>query len=121
LYHLFQYDDSLNLAAEKRGVVQRNLNERGPSQVQADKRALRLSLSATREERQSIQNRQTRRVGREISSDSYQRMVRRFDEVFSQELASFMNELNTHSSSGVVANLGIRLDYNGYVTGTMTQ
>ena len=114
-----QYDDSLNLAAEKRGVVQRNLNERGSTAPgQANKRALRQALSATREERQTILSRQTRRVGREVNSDSYQRMIRRFNEVFSQDLANFMTQLHAHASSGVAANLGIRLDYNGYVTGS---
>jgi hypothetical protein len=46
-------------------------------------------------------------------------MVRRFDEVFSQDLGDFMNQLNSNASSGVASNLGIRLDYNGYVTGTV--
>lgn len=109
----------MNLAAEKRGVVQRNLNERGPSQGQQDKRAVRKALNATKEERQTIQNRQSRRVGREVNSDSYKRMVQRFDEVFSQDLANFMKQLNIHTTSGIVSNLGIRLDYNGYVTGAM--
>jgi hypothetical protein len=106
----------MNRAAEKRGVVQRNLNERSLSQGQLDKRALRKALASTKEERQIIQNRQIRRVGREVNSDSYQRMVRRFDEVFDQDLSSFMRQLNANTSSGIVANLGIRLDYNGYVT-----
>jgi len=116
-----QHDDSLSLAAEKRGAIQRNLNERGPTAGQLDKRALRQAFSATREERQMILNRQTRRVGREVYSESYQRMVQRFDEVFNQDLANFMTELNLHASSSVVANLGIRLDYNGYVSGTMAE
>lgn len=110
----------MNRAAEKRGVVQRNLNERGLTQSQLDKRALRKALSSTKEERQMIYNRQIRRVGREVNSASYQRMVRRFDEVFTQDLANFMLQLNAHTTSGIVANLGIRLDYNGFVSTTIT-
>lgn len=118
--HSHQHDDSLTRAAEKRGVVQRNLNERGLTQSQSDKRALRKALASTKEERQTIHQRQIRRVGREVKSDSYKRMVRRFDEVFTQDLANFMRLLNAHTTSGMVANLAIRLDYNGYVTSTMT-
>ena len=110
----------MNRAAEKRGVVQRNLNERGSSQAQLDRRKLRKALQSTEEERRTIHDRQTRRVGREVNSDSYQRMVHRFDEVFNQDLASFIRELHAHTSSGIVANLGIRLDYNGYVTSMIT-
>ena len=115
-----QYDDSLTRAAEKRGVVQRNLNERGLTQSQSDKRALRKALASTKEERHAIHQRQVRRVGREVKSDSYKRMVRRFDEVFTQDLAHFMRLLNANTTSGIVANLAIRLDYNGYVTSSMT-
>jgi hypothetical protein len=46
-------------------------------------------------------------------------MVQRFDDVFNQDLADFMVQLNSHTASGLVANLGIRLDYNGYVTSSM--
>lgn len=102
-------------------MVQRNLNERGTSQSQLDKRALRKAFASAKEERQTVQNRQTRRVGREVQSESYQRMVQRFDEVFTENLAHFMRELNTHTTSGIVANLGIRLDYNGYVTATISR
>ena len=96
--------------------MHRNLNERSLSQGQLDKRAIRKALASAKEEREAINNRQTRRVGREVSSDSYQRMVRRFDEVFNQDLANFMRLLNAHTFSGIVANLAVRLDYNGYVT-----
>jgi len=95
------------------------LNERGLTQTQQDKRALRKAFASAREERQTVQQRQTRRVGREVQSESYQRMVRRFEEVFNHDLANFMRQLNANTTSGVVANLGIRLDYNGYVTATI--
>ena len=84
-----------------------------------DKKRTAKALASLREERQSVLNRQTRRVGREVSSESYKRMVMRFDEVFNADLADFMMLLNSHTSSGIVANLGIRLDYNGYVTSSI--
>jgi sorbitol-specific phosphotransferase system component IIA len=77
---------------------------------------LRRNLVSLREERANLQYRQTRKVGREVASDSYKKMVARFDEVFNADLADFMMQLNTHTETGLVANLGIRLDYNGYVT-----
>lgn len=100
--------------------MQKNLNERGNlPQSAVDKRALRRALASMKEEREAVNQRQTRRVGREVISDSYKRMVQRFDDVFNQDLADFMVQLNSHTASGLVANLGIRLDYNGYVTSSM--
>lgn len=84
-----------------------------------DKKRLGRALSSLMEERQTVHERQTRRVGREVASVSYKRMVERFDEVFNADLADFMIQLNSHTATGIVANLGIRLDYNGYVTSTI--
>jgi hypothetical protein len=84
-----------------------------------DRKVVRRALASLREERAAVHHRQTRRVGREVASDSYHRMIQRFDEVFNADLADFMMQLNSHTASGIVANLGIRLDYNGYVTGSI--
>ena len=111
-----QHDESKNLAAERRGAIQRSLNERGTSQFARGKRNLHRNLVSLKEERANSLYRQTRKVGREVSSDSYKRMVSRFDQVFNADLADFMMQLNSHTATGLVANLGIRLDYNGYVT-----
>jgi hypothetical protein len=117
----YQYDDSVNLAAEKRVAVQRNLNERGSQQIAAmDKKKLRRALNLVKEERAMLHHRQIRRVGREICSDSYKRMVRRFEEVFSADLALFMMQLNAQNASGMVANLGLRLDWNGFITSSIS-
>lgn len=80
---------------------------------------MRRAIKSTMKERGALNQRQTRRVGREIISESYKRMVQRFDEVFSADLKDFMMHLNSHTASGLVANLGIRLDYNGYVTASL--
>jgi hypothetical protein len=97
--------------------VQRNLNERGTLQTTAlDKKKLRMVLTAVKEERQILHQRQTRRVGREVCSESFKRMIHRFEEVFTADLSVFMMQLNAYTASGIVANLGIRLDWNGFVT-----
>jgi hypothetical protein len=97
--------------------VQRNLNERGTLQTAAlDKKKLRKVLAAVKEERETIHQRQTRRVGREVCSESYKRMICRFEEVFTADLKNFMRELNTYTASGMVANLGNRLDFNGFIS-----
>ena len=67
-----------------------------------------------------LYQRQTRRVGREVCGDSYKKMVARFEEVFTDDLARFMKQLNKHTASGMVANLGIRLDWNGFVSGSIS-
>jgi len=114
------HNDSFNIAVEKRDAVQRNLNERLTSQPMArDRNKMRRSLMSVKEERDILLQRQTRRVGREICGESYKKMIQRFEEVFNADLSAFMIELNSHTSSGIVANLGIRLDWNGYVTSTM--
>ena len=102
-----QYDDSINLAAEKRGAVQRILNDRRFAHSSApDKKKLRRALMSLKEERDILQQRQTRRVGREICSDSYKRMIRRFEEVFNTDLLAFMALLDTHTS----------FDWNGFLS-----
>jgi hypothetical protein len=93
------------------------LNERGSLAAAAlDKKRLLRALDSVKEERMMLLHRQTRRVGREVCSESYQKMVRRFEEVFRADLALFMMQLNAHTASGMVANLALRLDWNGYVT-----
>ena len=102
--------------------MQRKLNERMSSKsIPRDQKKLRRSLLLAKEERDILLQRQTRRVGREICSESYKRMISRFEEVFSADLSAFMTQLNSHASSGIASNLGIRLDWNGYVTNTIAR
>ena len=121
LFDVFlQHDDGDRNAAEKRVAVQRNLNERSAGRP-VNKEALRKTLVANKEKREGQIIHQTQRVGREIASDSYKRMVTRFDEVFNADLADFMVHLNSHTATGIMANLGIRLDYNGYITSSIVR
>jgi len=112
------YDDSINLAAEKRGAVQRNLNERASllSSTAPDKKKIRRTLMSMKEERDILRQRQTRRVGREICSESYKRMIRRFEEVFNADLSAFMIQLNTQTTSEIIAKIGKRLDWNSFLS-----
>ena len=113
-----RYDDSINLAAEKRGAAQRVLHQRSFSANAVEKK-VRKAIKTTIKEREALNERQTKKVGREIISESYKKMVHRFDEVFSADLVDFMMQLNAHTTSGLVAHLGIRLDYNGYITASL--
>ena len=115
-----KYDDSVTLAAEKRGAVHRSRNERRSLQSTAkDQKRLRRALATVQEEREVLHQRQTRRVGREVASESYKRMIFRFEEVFSADLSIFMMQLNSHTVSGTMANLAVRLDWNGFITANM--
>lgn len=115
-------DDRNIVAGEMQKVVQKNLNERRRSidTENADEKLLRATMHRARKEREQRVQRQTIRVQREVSSKSYQRMVLRFEQVFSDNLREFMLLLN-HSDDSYhthKVNLCIRLDYNGYVSGT---
>ena len=102
-------------------TVQHNLNTRAGGRTRSSKvsaKYLKESLQHVRAERQKRVGRQATRVNREVSGESYQRMVTRFEEVFSKNLRDFMAQLTNsddlyHSHK---VNLCIRLDYNGYVT-----
>jgi gamma-tubulin complex component 2 len=120
-------DDRITVAGQMQKVVQRKMNDRRHSMdIEATDRAsrklLRMNIQKARMERQQRVHRQTVRVQREVSSESYQRMVHRFEEVFSDNLREFMtlltrsdDSLHTHK-----VNLCIRLDYNGYVSRALT-
>mmetsp|Transcript_27218 Transcript_27218/g.76488 ORF Transcript_27218/g.76488 Transcript_27218/m.76488 type:complete len:118 (+) Transcript_27218:2-355(+) len=113
-----QIEENLDLAAEKQTTVQANLNV---GAVAKDKRLLHRNLTRRKEEAVSLCHRQSFRVEREVRSPAYQQMVRQFEEVYSNDLSHFMSQLNSHTATGVMANLGVRLDYNGYVTASMVK
>ena len=73
---------------ERREAIQRSLNDRsaGAPKAKADKSALRAAIQSYRQDRQLRLKKQKRRVARELGSESYRRMVSRFDEVFSAYL-----------------------------------
>jgi gamma-tubulin complex component 2 len=115
-------EDRNFVATEKQKLVHRNLNARGGTRTsRLSYKRLHETMVNDRIERQRRVHRQTVRVEREVSGESYQRMVTRFEEVFSDNLREFMVQLtrsddlfHTHK-----VNLCVRLDYNGYVTDAM--
>jgi gamma-tubulin complex component 2 len=115
-------NDRDSVADEKQKVAQRNLNDRrGSMRLSVDRKVLEKSMLSSRLERKKRIHRQTGRVEREISGESYPRMISRYDQVFSDDLREFMAQL-THSDDlyhSQKVNLCIRLDYNGYVTRAM--
>ena len=113
-------EDRLAVANEKRRTIQRNLNDRGGNlrRISVSQKMMEEALVKDMTERKERVKQQAARVSRETTSDSYQRMIGRFEEVFSDNLLEFMVQLkysddlfHTHK-----VNLGIRLDYNGYVS-----
>lgn len=101
----FQYDGSIMAVNEKR-----------------DKK-IREKVLAAQEQRQVQKQKQTERLKRELNTESYKRMILRFEQVFNLNLSDFMKQLRQSESSNQyhthLANLCMRLDYNGYVTKTM--
>lgn len=151
------YDDSDNIATEKQIAIQRSLNDRlsgsfdistskeskssnpmdsvmnDSSERNPQKRKKKLintKLNRIKIERQDRIQKQLNRVQRELSSESYCRMISRFDEVFSAYLKEFMMQLSNDHSKHVtmsnnkygknttsnIANLCMLLDYNGYIS-----
>lgn len=88
-----------------------------------DKKVLREAMNSFKQDRQHRLKKQRRRVGRELSSESYRKMVVRFDEVFSAYLAEFMTQLNSGGTGTLYhahkTNLCIRLDYNGFLSSSI--
>jgi len=110
-------DDKRLVATEKRRAIQRNLNDRGGVRVSLSRKRTEEALRNDLQARSERVKQQTARVRREITSDSYQRMIQRFDQVFSEHLSDFMVRLK-YSDAAIdnKLNLCSRLDYNGYLS-----
>lgn len=120
------HDESSHIAAERRKAIQRSLNDRGSggSKAPVDKTAVRDAIHCFKQDRQTRLKKQKRRVGRELSSESYRRMVGRFEEVFSAYLSEFMLQLNSDVGTAFQehkTNLCIRLDYNGFLSSSIVR
>lgn len=118
------HDESSHIAAERRKAIQRTLNDRGSggSKAPVDKAAVRDAIHSFKQDRETRLKKQKRRVGRELSSESYRRMVGRFEEVFSAYLSEFMLQLNSDAGTAFQehkTNLCIRLDYNGFLSSSI--
>lgn len=79
-------------------------------------------MEAQKNERLLQKQKQVDKLERELKSDSYKRMIARFEQVFNSNLSEFMQQLMSDSTSHAhthLANLCVRLDYNGYVSYSM--
>jgi len=98
---MFESVDSVSVKREKR------MNER---------------ISADKEQKRMQKQKQIDKLHRELNSDSYKRMIMRFEQVFNSNLSEFMKQLMSDSNSHAhkhLTNLCVRLDYNGFVTRSM--
>ena len=74
------------------------------------------AMHAARDERQALLAKQTSLIERELKNDTFQRMIRRHEEVFDDNLDEFMRKLRTVGHQSQITNLCIRLDYNGFLS-----
>mmetsp|Transcript_18861 Transcript_18861/g.28678 ORF Transcript_18861/g.28678 Transcript_18861/m.28678 type:complete len:989 (+) Transcript_18861:247-3213(+) len=80
------------------------------------------SIKAAQEQRRLQKQRQVEKLQRELNTESYKRMITRFEQVFNSNLSEFMTQLMSDSNSHAhthLQNLCVRLDYNGFVTRSM--
>jgi hypothetical protein len=79
-------------------------------------------MAAEKEKKRLQKQKQIDKLERELKSDSYRRMISRFEQVFNSNLSEFMMQLMSDSNSHAhmhLTNLCVRLDYNGFVTRSM--
>jgi len=86
------------------------------------KALFRKVVAQEQEERRHRIAKQTARVERELHNESYKRMIKRYGEVFDSNLTEFMETLQSQPTGRFqshIANLCMRLDFNGFVTQKM--
>ncbi len=80
------------------------------------------SIKSAQDQRRLQKKQQVEKLYRELNTESYKKMITRFEQVFNSNLSEFMTQLKSDSDSHAhthLANLAVRLDYNGYVTKSM--
>ena len=101
-------------------MIQRNMHTFG--KIAPSRTELRKIVNEDKEERRQRIEKQTARVERELNNESYKRMIKRYCQVFDSNLSEFMLTLHSQPSGRFqshLANLCIRLDFNGFVTHQM--
>jgi len=79
-------------------------------------------MTSVRNERKRRISILTTRMQKAIQSENYQKMIKRFIQVFDTQLHDFMRQLMTDSHAHYhshLSNLCTRLDFNGFVTRSM--
>lgn len=117
-----QNEENEVAANKKRSAIQRNFNILGKTAM--SRTLLRKIVTRDQEERRLRVEKQTARVARELHNESYKRMIKRYGEVFDSNLTEFMQSLQSQPNGRFqshIANLCIRLDFNGFVTQRMNK
>lgn len=112
-----QNEENEVAANQKRSAIQKNLNSVGKRSM--SKTLFRKVVAQEQEERHDRISKQTARVERELDNESFKRMIKRYGEVFDSNLAEFMQILQSQPTGRFqshIANLCMRLDFNGFVT-----
>lgn len=110
------------IAADSRKKRNRKLFETADSSSVKREQKMKERMSAQKEQRRLQKQKQIDKLERELNNDSYRKMISRFEQVFNSNLSEFMTQLMSDSNSRAhthLANLCVRLDYNGYVTKSM--
>ena len=109
------------MATEERQRRQQSIFE-SIDDTSVNKKKMRHALLAAQEQRRARKKKQIDRLQRELNTESYKKMIVRFEQVFNTHLSEFMSQLMSDSDGGYhshLSNLCIRLDFNGYVTSSM--
>jgi len=88
------------------------------------KKKVREAIEAEKEERRRRKQKQIDRLNHELNTESYKRMISRFEQVFNLNLSEFMSQLMSDSDGRYhthLANLCTRLDFNGYLTSSIKE
>jgi len=112
------------IATESRKKRNRKMFETADSSSIKREHRMKEIMAAQKKERLLQKQKQIDKLERELKSDSYRRMISRFEQVFNSNLSEFMSQLMSDSNSHAhthLANLCVRLDYNGYVSRSMTK
>ena len=90
--------------------------------VQHSEKKMKQIQKNSMEERKLRKQKQVDRLQYELNTESYKRMISRFEQVFDSNLSEFMTQLISDNDGRYhthLSNLCIRLDFNGFVTKSM--
>jgi hypothetical protein len=110
------------IATESRQKRNRRMFESVDSASVKMEQRMKERMAAEKEKKRLQKQKQIDKLERELKSDSYRRMISRFEQVFNSNLSEFMVQLMSDSNSHAhmhLTNLCVRLDYNGFVTRSM--
>jgi len=110
------------IATESRQKRNRRMFDSIDSTSVKREKMVKEKFAALKEQKRIQKQKQVDKLERELNTDSYRRMISRFEQVFNSNLSEFMTQLMSDSNGSAhthLQNLCVRLDYNGYVTRSM--